>query len=58
MLSRYQRQLSLFTPSDKTLLSDPDVKEFNLSDAQKKSSQEAGGMSERQEKKANRLVGR
>lgn len=48
MLSRYQRQLSLFALSEKTLFSDPDVKEFNLPDAQKKSSQEAGGMSERQ----------
>lgn len=33
MLSRYHRQLSLLTLPDKTLLSDPDVKEFNLSDA-------------------------
>jgi len=33
MLSRYHCQLSLLAPSDKTLLSDPDVKEFNLPDA-------------------------
>lgn len=33
MLFCYHRQLSLLAASDKTLLSDPDVKEFNLSDA-------------------------
>lgn len=35
MLSRYHCQLSLLAFSDKTLLSDPDVKEFNLPDAPK-----------------------
>lgn len=35
MLFGYHWQLPLLAPSDKTLLFDPDVKEFNLADAPK-----------------------